>query len=106
MKIYQVNSVTVFKQSENPLTLVIHTQGLASSTGWTGPVLDPSEDQNPQDAVFEYAFDAKPPEGISLPVLTPITATLVLKPKRSVDAVVVNARSNSITVHASEFVSS
>ena len=103
MKIYQVSNVTVTKQSENPLTLIIHALGIASSTGWTAPILDDRGDSNPEDAIFEYNFEAKPPTGIALQVLTPVTATLVVTPKRTVDAVVVNARTNSITVHASEF---
>lgn len=103
MKIYQVTDVTVSRQSEKPLTLIIHALGIASSTGWKDPNLDDKGDPNPEDAVFEFNFDAKPPTGMSLQILTPVTATLVVTPKRSVDAVVVNARTNSITVHASEF---
>lgn len=103
MKIYQVNSVSVTKQSETPLTLIIHAIGTASSTGWTNPALDGSGDANPGDAIFEYSFAAAPPAGIALQVLTPLSATLVVTPERSVDAVIVYARTNSITVHATEF---
>jgi hypothetical protein len=103
MKIFQVNSVTVTKQSETPLTFIIHALGIASSTGWTAPVLDGSGDPNPEDAIFEYNFEAKPPVGLALQILTPIAVTLVVTPQRSVDAVVVNARTNTITIHASEF---
>jgi len=104
MKIYQVTSVIVYRVSENPLTLSIHASGLAATSGWSNPNLDNSQDPNPKDDVHEFAFDATKPNGIVLEVLTPISAALDFKPKKGASAVVVSARTNSITVHASEFV--
>lgn len=103
MKILQVTQVTVIKQSDNPLSLFIQASGLAASTGWINPRLDGSKDPNPEDAVLEFSFEADRPGGITLPVLTPITASAVVTPKNGADAIVVAARTNSVTVHASEF---
>jgi hypothetical protein len=105
MRIFSVTEVTVTKISESPLVLSIAASGLASSTGWTHPRLDGSGDPNPGDQVFEFSFEADRPGGISLPVLTPIHAQGEARPPAGADAVIVHARTNSITVHASEFLS-
>lgn len=105
MKILQVSSVTVFKQSTSPFTLLIQAHGFAATTGWKNPRLDSSGDPNPADAVLEFTFEADKPGGITLQVLTPISATAVVTSKTPIDAVVVAARTNSITVLAADFIS-
>ncbi len=103
MKVFQVTQVTVIKQSESPLRLVIQVMGLAASSGWTNPRLDNSDDPTPADAVLELSFEADRPSGIVLPVITPIAASTEVSPSNEVDAIIVSSRTNSITVHASEF---
>ena len=103
MKVFRVTQVTVIKQSESPLRLVIQVMGLAASSGWTNPRLDNSADLNPADAVLEFSFEADRPSGIVLPVLIPIAASTEVSPSNRADAVIVSARTNSITVRASEF---
>src|SRR5436189_127636 len=103
MRIYSVNQVVVVRTSESPLTLTIHAMGMASTSGWTNPRLDPSGDPNPQDAILEFSFEADRPTGLSLPVLTPIQTTVEIKPQNGAYAVIVHARTNSVTVHASAF---
>lgn len=103
MKIFQVTQVTVIKHGESPATLCIQASGLAASSGWTNPRLDNAADPNPEDAVLEFSFDADRPTGVVLPVLTPISASVNITPENGADAVIVTARTNSITVHASEF---
>lgn len=103
MKIFQVTQVNVIKQSESPLKLIIQVMGLAASTGWTNPRLDNSADPTPADAVLEFSFEADRPSGIVLPVITPIAASIEVNPSNGADAVIVSSRTNSITVHASEF---
>lgn len=90
--------------SESPLRLSIQATGLAATSGWTNPRLDGSADPNPADAVFEFSFDADRPTGIALEALTPITAALHVDAPTGVDAVIVSSRTNSITVHSSQFV--
>lgn len=104
MRIFQVNQVRVIKYSDSPLKLVVQAQGMAASSGWTNPRLDNSRDPNPADAVIELNFDADRPNDNVLPVLTPIAASITLNLENGADAVIVSARINSITVHASQFI--
>ncbi|AXQ27863.1 hypothetical protein D0B54_03855 [Solimonas sp. K1W22B-7] len=100
MLIYRVLDVVVVRQEGK---LVVMASGLASSTGWTHPKLDNSHDPNPKDKIAEFTFEATPPAGPALQVITPIAATAVIDD--AIDAVLVKARTNSISVHVSEFVS-
>ena len=104
MKVFRVLQVSVIKISESPLKLSIQAQGMTATSGWTNPRLDNSVDPNPDDAVLEFSFDADKPTDISLPQLTPIMATVDFSPTNGADAVIVSSRIDSITVHASEFV--
>ncbi len=103
MKIIQVTHVSVTKQSESPLTLLIQASGYVSTSGWTNPRLDSSGDSNPADAVLEFSFEADRPTGPSLQVLTPVFASIVVTPKIAIDAVAVAARLNQISVLAADF---
>jgi hypothetical protein len=102
MNIYQVTSVTVITVSSTPLKLQVHSSGLAATSGWTAPVLDPVP-APPGDPILDFNFDATPPAGISLPVLTPIQAATEVDSPTPVAAITVIARTNRITVHSSQF---
>jgi hypothetical protein len=102
MIIFQVTHVTVIKVSSSPLKLEIHASGLAATSGWTNPKLDPVATP-PGDHILEFAFEATPPDGISLPVLTPIQAATEVEPPNPIAGVTVIARTNRITIHASQF---
>ena len=106
MKVYQVSQVCVVKVSESPLVLSIRADGLAATSGWTNPRLDNSADPNPDDAVLEFSFEADRPSVPSLQVLTPIIASVDFTPTNGADAVIISARTNSITVHATDFITS
>jgi hypothetical protein len=99
MKIFQVVEVAVLKIDKQ---LHIFANGMAATTGWTNPRLT-ADDPNPDDAVLEFAFEADRPSGVSLPVLMPISTSLTIDVEKDVDGVIVKARSNSVTVHVSEF---
>lgn len=101
MKIFSVDQVWVVRRNQDPPDIVIHAVGRTATTGWKNPFLDNSADPNPDDAVIELSFEAERPDGVSLPVLTPISATLAIA--GSASAVIVRARTNSISVHASQF---
>ena len=103
MKIYFVTSVSVIKVSEEPLTLHIQAYGRVSSTGWTNVRLEPAAPVK-GDRVLDYSFEADAPTGITGPVVLPVTAGLTIESKHAVDSIVVTSRTNSITVHASEFI--
>lgn len=106
MLIYSVTQVYVV-QNEDPKKLTIHAAGLTATTGWTNPRLVPVEVSVPErpldPAVLQFNFEADRPKGISLPVLTPIQASLEITPEGPVDAVTVHAHTNSVTVHVSSF---
>ncbi|HEU0122713.1 MAG TPA: hypothetical protein VFQ91_19430 [Bryobacteraceae bacterium] len=104
MRIYSVHAVAVTVLETNPLRLLLEAQGLAATGGWTNPRLDSAADPNPADAILEFSFEADRPGGIVPQVLTPISASLTIEPRNGADAVVVHARTNSVTIHASQFV--
>ena len=98
MKIYRVTSVAVYRSERH---LIVQAAGLASSSGWANARLT-ADDANPADKVLEFAFEADPPNGISLPVLFPMIASVTVE-NDDAEAVLVRARTNDVTVHATEF---
>ena len=60
-------------QKKNPPTLYVLAQGEVSSTGWNRARLEPRVYVTPPaDGVQEFDFVAEPPDGIRLPVITPV----------------------------------
>ena len=98
MKVFRLTGVAVVRVDGN---LIIQATGLSATAGWTEIALS-TDDPNPGDRVLEFALDGTPPAGVSLQVLTPVSASVVV-PGDKVDGVLVKARTNSIEVHASEF---
>lgn len=98
MKVYRVTSVSVVRSDSK---LIIQSNGLTATPGWTHSSLI-TDDPAPADRVLEFALDATPPGGISIQVLTPVSASVVVDAS-DVDGVIVKSRTNSIEVHASEF---
>jgi hypothetical protein len=103
MQILSVLSVIVAKLSGN--SLLVFAVGRVPTTGWTHPRLDRVPSTIPDDRVLEFDFNADPPTGPSGDVVLPITASVEVNPDHPVDAVIVKSRTNSIVVHATEFVS-
>lgn len=98
MKVYRLTSVVVVKANEG---LIIQASGLSATAGWSGLELQ-VDDPNPGDRILEYGFEGKPPSGISIQVLTPVSASTVVAAD-NVDGILVKSRTNSIEVHASDF---
>ena len=98
MKIYRVTGVVVVRADDR---LIVQVSGLSASPGWTAISLK-VDDPNPEDRVLEFALDGTAPGGITIQVLTPVSASVVV-PAETVDAILVKARTNSVEVHASEF---
>lgn len=98
MKIYRVTGVVVVRADDR---LIVQVSGLSASPGWTAISLK-VDDPNPEDRVLEFALDGTAPGGITIQVLTPVSASVVV-PAENVDAILVKARTNSVEVHASEF---
>ncbi|WP_309385594.1 hypothetical protein [Cerasicoccus frondis] len=104
MKIYQILHLDVQILKTNPVQLHITAFGMASSTGWSNIRLSDADDRDPNDEVLELNFEGDPPASISLPVLTPVSASLVYDKDDSnrITAVVAKARTNEQTVHLSQ----
>ncbi len=98
MKIYRVTGVVVVRTEQG---LIVQASGLSATAGWTAITLT-IDDPNPEDRVVELALEGTPPSGLSIQVLTPVSASLVI-PAENVDGVVVKSRTNSLEVHVSEF---
>jgi hypothetical protein len=68
-------SGTILKS--NPPQLAIVAVGIVSTTGWTNARLEPYfYVMPPADGIQDFDFVADPPTGMTLQVLTPITAGL------------------------------
>lgn len=90
----KVNILPLQKQSP---CLYISAQGVVSSTGWEAPQLAPVETDCPKSfRCFEFV--AKPPTGITNPVITPVSADYKLENWQHVKKIKVIAKENSIIV--------
>lgn len=79
VRIYDVQSVTLVTLRSNPPQIVASAIGRASSTGWSNPTLAAwYYIDAPKDGIQDFDFTADEPTGISLPVLTPITASALI----------------------------
>ncbi|MFO1108630.1 MAG: hypothetical protein U1E61_05570 [Bradyrhizobium sp.] len=79
VRIYDVQSAVITILKSDPPQIVISACGKASSTGWTNPTLGAwYYIDAPKDGVQDFDFTATEPTGISLPVLTPITASSLI----------------------------
>lgn len=90
----KVNILPLQKQSPH---LYISAQGVVSSTGWQAPQLVPVETDCPKSFKC-FEFLAKPPTGITNPVITPVSADYTLENWQHVKKIKVIAKKNSITV--------
>ena len=98
MKIFKLTGVVVIKTTDG---LIVQVNGLSATAGWSNLSLQ-LDDPNPNDRVLEYVLEGNPPDGISIQVLTPVSASAVTK-AANVDAILVKSRTNAIEVHASDF---
>ena len=96
-KITQVDSVSVTYIKTNPPQLKIEANGMAATPNWTKPTLVPRVYiQPPPDGIYDYDFEAIPPDGMTIQVLTPISAELVLTEiPKGMKGVRVHAKTNS-----------
>lgn len=94
--ILQVDNVKLeILPAKKPL-LHITASGTVSSTGWTAPELVPTDEDCPKSFKC-FEFRAKPPTGISKPVLTPITAHYTLDDWQHVKMIKITSKSNAVT---------
>ena len=79
VRIYDVQSVALAILKSNPPQIIVSAIGRASSTGWSNPTLGAWYYLDaPKDGIQDFDFTADEPTGISLPVLSPITASTLI----------------------------
>lgn len=78
-RIYDVQTAIIKILKSNPPQIVVLAFGRTSSSGWTDPSLDAwYYIEAPKDGIQDFDFTADEPTGISLPVLTPVSADAVI----------------------------
>jgi hypothetical protein len=110
-RIWQVDSAAAMILKSNPPMVGVTAIGKVLTSGWRNPRLDPFYYVvPPADGIQDYSFDAEPPHGIVLPVITPIAAHAIIardpndywgdgKPLRGIR---IHARENSIVAELHE----
>ncbi|MCS3476080.1 hypothetical protein M2212_002926 [Bradyrhizobium elkanii] len=75
VRIYDVQSAVITILKSDPAQIVVSASGRTSSTGWTNPTLGAWYYFDvPKDGIQDFDCTADEPTGISLPVLTPVSA--------------------------------
>jgi len=97
--IMTVKKVDLTLLKSQPPRLVINASGFVMTSGWVNGRLEPRfYIQFPADGIQDFDFVADPPEGITLMVISPITAKPVEwdNPPAALKGVRVHAQSNKI----------
>lgn len=103
--IYKVERAILFCSKTKPLQIVISAVGEVPSTGWShGELGFWYYVHPPKDGIQDLDFLAQEPGGISLPVVTPIAATVAIErdpkeywgPKKPLVGVRIHSRTNTI----------
>jgi hypothetical protein len=95
MRVDEVKLNILPSQKQSP-HLYISAQGVVNSTGWQAPQLVPVDTDCPKSFKC-FEFRAKPPTGITNPVITPVSADYKLENWQHVKKIKVIAKKNSIT---------
>jgi hypothetical protein len=97
-RVYEVLEVSLAFNKKMPPEFVVSARGRTERSGYTGPELvRVIYVRPPEDGIQDYEFEATPPSGPSLEVLTPIQATDVWSdPPSWVRGARVHAESNSL----------
>jgi hypothetical protein len=96
MKVNEVKVHILPLQKQSPY-LYISAQGEVNSSGWQVPQLAPVDTDCPKSFKC-FEFVAKPPIGVTNPVITPVSADYKLENWQHVKKIKVIAKNNSITV--------
>ena len=94
-QVMEVNQVVVIKR---PFDLVVVANGRTEASNWSEPILVGGSISS--DGCLELSFEAVPPHGPSLPVITPIAMSHAqpIPSKNAVKSVRIKAAQNSISV--------
>jgi hypothetical protein len=76
-RIFKVESASLSLLKSQPPQIGMTAQGVVASSGWSNPALGAwVYITPPKDGIQDFDFTASPPAGMSLPVMTPIAASL------------------------------
>ena len=98
MHVLEVKDVTTTLMKSNPPILVIDAFGTVATSGWTDGRLEPRFYIDfPADGIQDFDFCATPPSGMTLQVITPITARIEWdNPPDNLKGVRIHAQTNSM----------
>lgn len=97
-QVLRVRDVDLFVLKRQPPVLTIVAAGEVPTPGWTDAELVPFVYiQPPPDGIYDFDFEARPPQGIVTEVITPIKASELLSPIPSdLKGVRIHAQQNAI----------
>jgi len=99
LPVLYVTSVEVLRSSAEPALDIVRVTGLASSEGWSAPLLVPTYAGKPFDGVLDLELIAAPPEqAAAAGGFVPISAVLPLEPGHGFAGVRVRGSENAVTV--------
>ena len=79
VRVYDAQNAFITVLKSNPPQIVVLAHGRASSSGWSNPTLGAwYYIDAPKDGIQDFDFTADEPTGISLPVLSPISASALI----------------------------
>ena len=74
-RVMEISALTLQKSGDKPIE--IHAEGKVPTSGWRNPVLTPWRYITPpKDGIQDFDFQADEPAGVSLQVISTVTATL------------------------------
>lgn len=76
-QLFSISNIHLGILKSDPPKLSVTVSGLATTSGWENSELKPLEKKLSADGILDLDFIAEPPDGISLQVLSPITAHLI-----------------------------
>lgn len=77
VRLYNISDIQLSIFESQPPKLGVAVSGQATTTGWKNIELVPLEKALSPDGILDLDFVGEPPEGISIPVITPVSAHFV-----------------------------
>ena len=77
VRLYNISDIQLSIFESQPPKLGVAVSGQATTTGWKNIELVPLEKTLSPDGILDLDFVGEPPEGISIPVITPVSAHFV-----------------------------
>ena len=97
-RVYSVDAIKLALTKSKPPQIVLHVTGMVTSSGWSQPELAPwVYIQPPKDGILDLDFTAEQPTGFVLPVILPISASLVVAVPDWVKGVRIHTSTNTQT---------